>query len=741
MAQPRVTEFFSARKRTADSQPSKRRKVVILSSSVETLSVQNRNVRSTRASSRNKAEVDAVPDQVQFTFNAKATTEKSKTEKKSKPQSVRKVRKTNTSASERNQSSIKDAFEKANRENAPADDIGNTLGTDEEVTSAWDEHDGIPLTPSKRPKDGDDSSDSERTEATKKRTRKGKSKSTVPEIQATVTPSKTEQMEPTRKPRQAKKKLHLRPVVDSSSEGDNLETEGAPEETSQLLLPPKTPPAIPPIPDTPEVVRQRLKKGPAKPTSKKVKAAMALIQKLKEDPVSKGKTEKTTYRNDLKADMTSENMKQKLSKVGGLEDLKARLSDMAKTKASLKKDVPKLQKFDKVDIEVPVTSKETTKKAPAYERFHALATPAPPTLTMPYKYRLLGDMFRSMDTVVSMLHNRAEACTFSKLRAAVQSMTKRNFEERHAGQVKTVYPTAYTFRQQKGIPDFTSSKPAGYQLTVEANLTEDEDVKMKKVNFAAKDLLDRRCIFQNKLLCIVKRHHKEFLARLDKPLSIPDDKITRWHPKFPVDEVPDVEVSELPKPDVSHKYTTAKDVLEARRGQLPAKVEQALENVALASKEESIKQEAVKAESNQRVTDTNSSAGSQYKGIPQSLLDKIRAKENKKLSLAMTRNPAEDRRLEMLQRLPNLMRMLRSHFVTEKKNALLLENIVQKLGDSSRNFIPFAAMESHVKLMIEVLPKWLTLIEIKKGKYVKMDKNLDLQVLIEGVNNILKSKR
>lgn len=65
------------------------------------------------------------------------------------------------------------------------------------------------------------------------------------------------------------------------------------------------------------------------------------------------------------------------------------------------------------------------KKAPAFERFHHLATPAPPSLTLPYKYRLLEDMFKGMDTVVSMLHNRSEICTFAKLKSAVQEMTKR----------------------------------------------------------------------------------------------------------------------------------------------------------------------------------------------------------------------------------------------------------------------------------------------------------------------------
>lgn len=68
---------------------------------------------------------------------------------------------------------------------------------------------------------------------------------------------------------------------------------------------------------------------------------------------------------------------------------------------------------------------ETKPKVPAYERFHHLATPAAPTLSLPYKYRLLAEQFRGMDQVVSMLHNRNETCTFSKLKVAVQELTKR----------------------------------------------------------------------------------------------------------------------------------------------------------------------------------------------------------------------------------------------------------------------------------------------------------------------------
>ena len=49
------------------------------------------------------------------------------------------------------------------------------------------------------------------------------------------------------------------------------------------------------------------------------------------------------------------------------------------------------------------------------------------------------------------------------------SYSFRTFDLKNLGRIKTVYPKAYTFRQEKGLPCF-GGKTAGYQLTVEANL-------------------------------------------------------------------------------------------------------------------------------------------------------------------------------------------------------------------------------------------------------------------------------
>ena len=65
------------------------------------------------------------------------------------------------------------------------------------------------------------------------------------------------------------------------------------------------------------------------------------------------------------------------------------------------------------------------KAAPAYERYEYLAREGPPSLALPGKYRRLLEVFQGTDTVVSMLYNRQEVITFSKLQTAVQSMTRK----------------------------------------------------------------------------------------------------------------------------------------------------------------------------------------------------------------------------------------------------------------------------------------------------------------------------
>jgi chromatin licensing and DNA replication factor 1 len=54
---------------------------------------------------------------------------------------------------------------------------------------------------------------------------------------------------------------------------------------------------------------------------------------------------------------------------------------------------------------------------------------------------------------------------------------------------------------------------------------------------------------------------QDFLQSQDPPLTIPRNQLTRWHPEFDVDQVPDIEPDILPEAPNVEKYHSAKDVL------------------------------------------------------------------------------------------------------------------------------------------------------------------------------------
>ncbi len=67
------------------------------------------------------------------------------------------------------------------------------------------------------------------------------------------------------------------------------------------------------------------------------------------------------------------------------------------------------------------------------------------------------------------------------------------------------------------------------------------------------------------------------------------------------------------------------------------------------------------------------------------VISQIRAKEAAKQERLMMRTPEEDKKIDMLERLPEVARILRTLFVTLKKPALPMEDAIQKVSDSYRS--------------------------------------------------------
>lgn len=72
--------------------------------------------------------------------------------------------------------------------------------------------------------------------------------------------------------------------------------------------------------------------------------------------------------------------------------------------------------------------------------------------------------------------------------------------------------------------------------------------------------------------CTVLAFCQDFLCNLNPALSVDDKKIMRWHPKFRLDDVPDVDEADLPQPPVVKTYSSAHDVLEKARDMIAPRV-------------------------------------------------------------------------------------------------------------------------------------------------------------------------
>ncbi|NXW49943.1 CDT1 factor, partial [Nyctiprogne leucopyga] len=384
------------------------------------------------------------------------------------------------------------------------------------------------------------------------------------------------------------------------------------------------------------------------------------------------------------------------------------------------------------DTGVAPPAGQASEKPPAFQRFHTLAQDVPPGLTLPYKFKVLAEMFRSVDTIAGMLFNRSETITFAKVKQGVQDMMRKQFEERHVGQIKTVYPTSYRLRQEKNIPTFGNGlKKSEYQLTLEPVLGEEEKVDGRP-HLSASRLLERRKEFNHNLVNIVKQHHKVFLAALSPPMVVPEEKLTRWHPRFNVDEVPDITPAELPRPPQEDKLTTAQEVLSSARGMLTPKMEKALANLALRTSEASAGEPVVSKAS------SPASTSSALKGVSQALLERIRAKEAQKLQALMTRDPRQEERLAMLGRLPAMARVLRNVFVAEKKQALTMEVACARMADSYDAQMSPGEMEKHLRLFAELLPDWVGIHALRTDTYIKLDKGKDLSLITERLTKAVK---
>ncbi|ODM92893.1 DNA replication factor Cdt1 [Orchesella cincta] len=302
------------------------------------------------------------------------------------------------------------------------------------------------------------------------------------------------------------------------------------------------------------------------------------------------------------------------------------------------------------------SDKEKPDVVPAYQRFHNLAQKTPPekqtveeeiNLPLPYHFKILKELFMAVETVITIMKGRKEMITFPKLKAGVLELVRKlPLREKHLAQMVTVLPGCYSFGLEK------NGKATVLRIIVEGS------------DLVPSVIVSRRKAFHAGLLKICEDAHLKFLTeKLVPPIIIPEGKkITRWHPRFMIDEVVDIIPKEgtLPVKPEESKLSSAREVIARAQTILEnanPRMKEAMKNML---KGETNKNEA-EGEKNPKVGDgkavksssTSTSSLKGLKGVSQSLLEKIRNREREKLLSEMTRSPAESKKLLMIKRMPN----------------------------------------------------------------------------------------
>ncbi|XP_076807943.1 DNA replication factor Cdt1-like [Clavelina lepadiformis] len=454
---------------------------------------------------------------------------------------------------------------------------------------------------------------------------------------------------------------------------------------------------------------------------------------------------------DIKLTKASQMAKQLLSKKEtSLNDLqevlksKGRLKDLQETLLKVKALKKQVKEAGTKETK-PEKKQVTTKKDYAYQRLHSLAQDIPRGLSLPYKFKVLQEMFKSADTVISMLFNRQETATWLKVQGAVKDMIRKTFQQKDLGKIAHVFPTAYKYRQERGVPTYNDCmKKTDYQLTIEPVLPEKETSYGEGVPKLTSGLLvQRRHHFHLKMLEIVKQHHQQFLNELDPPLKVNSDELRRWHPQFALDKVPDIPSAELPSPpdQEQRKCCSAKDALEKTKGRLTKKAIEALCKVA----EKYTPEKTGKlsgSESNERNNNSSPNIqkrkGKAVKGISQSLLAKVREKEAQQKLKSMIRSDIDERKIEKLKQLPDVAKSLRTLFVSEKKGSLSMVYLSSKLAKCCPFVATPALMEDHLRLLADVTAPWLSFTTVRKQEYARLDKDVQISVVLAKLQNQIK---
>jgi len=452
--------------------------------------------------------------------------------------------------------------------------------------------------------------------------------------------------------------------------------------------------------------------------------------KLKARTADIARTVKTA--SEIKARLTPAEVKAKLGNVK-LKDLKARLASLDSSRKTCSSSStgpvkvtarpppgpvvapPVLLELDtppctprKTAMPTPPKKqpKASPRKVPAIQRFHNLTQPLGKVLPLPYKYRMLAEVFQAVDTIVSLHFNRNDTLSVSKLEEEVKRATCRPWLPSNLPQIRCLFPEAFTFTWHPCHRGLATS----YTLKVTPNLGYRASLQGQilcktpgQAQLTSEDLVNRKQVFHNALLQLVKDQHATFLASLNPPITVADNRLTAWHRDFPLDQCNPIDEVSLPMPG--------------------------LPDLSLSIVEEGRESETEEKKEEKENSPTSSNTPS---NLPPGLLEKVRAKEAAKAVREMTRTAEEKKRIERLRRMPDLARKMRTLLISERRAAVNVNFAVTKLlALGPQHGADKHRLEDDLRLLSVETEGWLSIHRVAMEDHFKIAKPHKINKVVE----------
>ncbi|KRX14875.1 DNA replication factor Cdt1 [Trichinella nelsoni] len=451
-----------------------------------------------------------------------------------------------------------------------------------------------------------------------------------------------------------------------------------------------------------------------------------------------------TLRNCLKKSGARKNLRAALKNYE--ENTNSRLGNFISAHVSPKKSLSS-------DFQSP---KKFDSPPPAHEQLASLASEQS-ELALPGHFSFLLDTFRAMDLVISLC-NRRDLVTFENVKKSVEKLNRRTFTLHHLGQIKTVYPNAYTFKVKEKSREFRSMDGSYYDFIIIPNVDDDLELPgdrkstidnksetdcasvevqlpssptanktvtsnvmvVSRKLFTPERLRYRAKVFHEKLLDIVREHHMKFLQSLNPPVELSaqdENRILRWHPNFHLEEVPEIPASELPVIPRRSKPVTCAEFLDqlTDKTKLADPIYDALKKVASATASDTKKEvsEIDFKDTNMQVKKKNA--------IPAAVLEKVRAREAMKKKELMFRTSKETELALRKSRLLDIARILKLAYLIEGKTSMHMDDITTQLRNSYKSLLSKDEIMEHLKLLCDLVPTWIKSYNLDKmGMYFKI---------------------